>query len=202
MRNMGTRLILFCLIWPLVSAPATGQIGIKAGINLASQRQAGFTMQGAKTGLLAGVLLPIRVTDIYTLQPEVLYIQKGSEKEREAGFGAGSLVTTSTSHLELVLVSKIHLGEINALKPHVLFGPFASYMLSGTYNYGQGEFEEDIEDYRSLEFGYTLGAGTDLVLGSLKIYVDGRFSHSLTDVHNVSTPIWNRGFSFSAGLYF
>ena len=86
--------------------------------------------------------------------------------------------------------------------PHIVFGPYLSYLMSGKYIYEGGSFEEDIEDYHKLEFGYTLGLGTDLNLGTLRICVDGRFSHALTDIHNTPTPIWNKGFSFSAGFYF
>ncbi len=202
MKSIVRTAILFGLLWLLLPAPGFSQIGVKAGLNLASQRQGGFTQQGAQAGVLAGAFFPIHINKRFTLQPEILFIQKGSKKERESEYGFTSLVTTKMNNIDLILISKIHLGNLNTFAPHLLFGPYLSYLLSGKYIYGDGEVEEDIEDYHKLEFGYTLGIGTDILLGSSKIYIDARFSHSLTDIHNTPTAIWNKGFSFSAGYYF
>ena len=202
MKSIARTAILLCLALPLLSAPGFSQIGVKAGLNLASQRQGGFTQQGTRTGFLAGAFFAIPVNRRFTLQPEVVYIQKGGKKERESEWGGSFLVTTKMNNIDLTLVSKIHLGDLNAVAPHLLFGPCVSYLLSGRYLYGEGEVTEDIEDYHKLEFGYTLGIGTDVILGSSRIYLDARFSHSLTDVHITPSHIWNKGFSFSAGYYF
>jgi hypothetical protein len=191
--------ILMCL---LLANAGLAQIGVKAGLNLASQRQGGFIQEGAQTGFLAGAFFPIPINEMFTLQPEVLFFQKGGKKQRESEGGGGNQVATKLNTLDFVLVSKIHLGDLNTLKPHILFGPYVSYLLSGKYIYGGGDFEEDIEDYHKLELGYTLGLGTDLNLGAYRIYVDARFSHALSDIHNTPTAIWNKGFSFSAGFYF
>ncbi len=178
------------------------QIGAKAGLNLASQRQGGFTQEGSQTGFLAGIFFPLPINELFTLQPEVLFVQKGGKKQRESEGGGGSQVTTKLNSLDFVLISKIHLGDLNTLQPHILFGPYVSYLLSGTYIYGDGDFEEDIEDYHKLELGYTLGLGTDLILGANRICVDARFSHALTDIHNTPSAIWNKGFSLTAGFSF
>jgi hypothetical protein len=202
MKSFARTAILFCLVWLLLSTHAFSQIGIKGGLNLASQRQGGFTQQGSQAGFLAGVLFPIRINNRFTLQPEVLFIQKGGKKERESEYGGSFLVTTKMNNIDLILVSKIHLGDMNTLSPHLLFGPYLSYLISGQYLYGDGEVTEDIEDYHKLEFGYTVGFGTDIRLGSSQVYLDARFSHSLTDIHITPSHIWNKGFSFSVGYFF
>ncbi len=202
MKSFARSAVLFGLLWLLLSTPGFSQIGLKGGLNLASQRQGGFTQQGSQAGFLAGAFFPISINKRFTLQPEILFIQKGGKKERESEFGGSFLVTTKMNNIDLILVSKIHLGDMNTISPHLLFGPYVSYLISGQYLYGDGETKEDIEDYNKLEFGYTVGFGTDIQLGSSKIYLDARFSHSLTDIHNTPTAIWNKGFSFSAGYYF
>ncbi len=186
----------------LLANTGFAQIGVKAGLNLATQRQGGFTQEGSQTGFLAGIFFPLPINEMFTLQPEVLFFQKGGKKQREPEGGGGTQVATKLNTLDFVLVSKLHVGNLNTLRPHILFGPYVSYQLSGTYIYGDGDFEEDIEDYHKLELGYTLGLGTDMNLGTARICVDARFSHALTDIHNTPSAIWNKGFSLSAGFYF
>lgn len=199
MKCMLRALFVSCLLCLLLTGLGLADIGVKAGLNLASQRQAGFEMDGAQTKILAGVLFPLKINEIFTVQPEIFYVQKGSEKIRE---GSGARVTTKLNALDIVLLSKLYLGNTGSLKPHILFGPFVSYLLSGTYIYGDGDFEESIEDYYKLEYGYTIGIGSDVLFGKMKLYVDVRFSHSLTDIHNVPSRIWNKGISFSVGYFF
>jgi len=199
MTSITRSLISLTLLCLLLTGFGLADIGVKAGLNFASQRQGGFEMQGAQAKILAGVLFPLKINEIFTVQPEVFYVQKGSEKVREE---SSARVTTKLNALDIVLLSKFYLGNTGSLKPHLLFGPFVSFLLSGTYIYGDGDFEESIDDYHKLEYGYTVGVGSDVFFGKMKLSIDLRFSHSLTDVHNVPTRIWNKGFSFSVGYFF
>ena len=79
-------------------------------------------------------------------------------------------------------------------------GPFASYIISGKYDYG--EYRETIKDYEKLEAGMIFGLGADLALGPRKVVLDLRYNLGWTDVHKVPSRIWNRGFFVAAGIVF
>lgn len=173
--------------------------GFKAGINLASQRQGGYTSQGAKAGVLAGFFIPMPINRVFTLQPELYFIQKGSKKAPSEA-STDYVVTTKLNNLDIILLSKFHLLPNNKLRPFLLFGPYVSVLISGEYSV-EGQ-KQDTDDLHRLEYGYSAGGGLEFPIGKSRISLDIRFSHSLTDIHNVPSRMWNRGISFSAGYYF
>jgi hypothetical protein len=201
MKSVERVVVSLLLFYFLAANPSFAGIGIRAGVNLASQRQGGAEMQALQPGVLAGFFSPMKINEMFTVQPEVSFIQRGSKKVMGESLSSYE-VTTKLNVLDLALISKIVVADLQSLKPHLLFGPYLSYLLSGTYVYGGGTAEEKIDDYHKLELGYSLGAGLDVLLGKMKVYLDARFSHSLTDVHLVPSHIWNKGFSLSAGYSF
>ena len=193
-------LVLLLGLGLLVFAPgeASASIGVKGGFHFATQRQGGATQKGAQMGFFAGVFFPMTMNPFFTVQPEVMIIQKGSKKE--IGDWYVYDVTTKLVCIDAAVISKIHPFEIKGIKPCFLFGPYASFIIGGKYDYGNST--ETIADYNKLEAGFVFGAGADFVLGTSKVAVDLRYNLGWTDVHKVPSSIWNRGVLVSAGFVF
>lgn len=192
-------IVAIALILVLFFPPAaSGSIGFKGGVHFATQRQGGAKMLGAQTGFFAGVFLPMEMNLLFTVQPEVMVIQKGSKKE--VGDWMTYEVKTTLMCVDAAVISKIHPFRFQAFRPSFLFGPYASVLLSGTYDYGSSA--ETIDDYNKLEAGMVFGAAVDLTLGKSRIVLDLRYNLGWTDAHKVPSTIWNRGLLLGAGIVF
>ena len=189
----------------LSARPALAQIpglGVKAGINLASQSTGSDDGDdaGLKSlrGIVAGVFATLPVTSWLDVQPEVLYSVKGSSFE-DTGIRSDVLV----DYLEVPLLARFSIrgGRIGY---YVAGGPFTAFrMRARTRTVFPGATEEiDIGDeVQRLDYGLAAGGGVEF--GAL--VVDGRYTHGLKDVDkdtSDSIKVTNRSVSITLGFRF
>jgi Outer membrane protein beta-barrel domain len=140
----------------------------------------------------------MEMNPVFTVQPEVMVIQKGSRKE--VGDWMTYEVTTKLTCVDAAVISKIHPLRLGGVRPSLIFGPYASMLVSGTYDYGSST--ETIDDYNKIEAGMIIGAAVDLTLGKSRVVFDLRYNIGWTDAHKVPSTIWNRGLLLGAGIVF
>lgn len=157
------------------------------------------------TGFSFGVGYRIGFGDLISLQPELLFVQKGWKREYSFFYnpedGYENITTVKLNYLELPILLRVALGPDN-FKFHVNAGPSIGFGLNGTheikYRYisgiineqvyeGDVKFEERPENYEGydlhipnrIEFGAQIGGGVTLFN---KIMVDIRYGLGLTDL--------------------
>ena len=196
MKRFSAVLILVILCAGLSSAQVG--IGIKGGVNFANVGGADAA-PNSKTliGFAAGGYLEISLPVLFTIQPEVLYSQKGFIDENF--LGTNVKVTSHFNYLEIPVLVKFSL-PIPVVKPSLYAGPAMGILLSAKAKAeasGQSS-ETDIKDQiTSTDWGLVVGASANIAI----ITVDIRYTLGLATIDKTSTTkAYNRVFSLMVGI--
>ena len=156
--------------------------GLKAGVTFANVLLApdlppGFS-KSARTGFLGGAFAQARLSDVFSVQLEAFYTQKGFEVSSAAG-----KATYRLDYLEFPLTAKATFGS-GLLRPYLFAGPSVGYRLSAGAESGVGS--ADLRDAtRTTDVGVDLGAG---VLyrpnGGTGLLLEARYSVGLVNIFN------------------
>jgi hypothetical protein len=153
--------VLLLITWVALCTAAQAQMSIipKAGVTFSNVVNKDDTEgQRAKTGFLVGVglNLPI-VEDFFSVQPELLYIQKGFGFDTE---DFDIKFRETINYLEVPILAKIAFGG-DIAKFHVSAGPSIGFGLGGNYKFS-GDDADQIEDIvGSLDGDVTFGSDDD-----------------------------------------
>jgi hypothetical protein len=143
--------------------------GLRAGLNFANFNDLDGEKPDSRTGLMVGGYLNFKVPmSPISIQPEVLYSQKGAE---EAG------TTIELDYLEIPVLAKFSFAPGPAT-PHVYFGPYVGFVLKSEVS--SGGASADIDNTQT-DFGGIVGAGLDLNLGVTELNAGVRYGFGLTD---------------------
>ncbi len=199
-RMWMTSMLLFC------ATAMWAQFGLKGGLNLSSVASSAEEVdeQMLTMGWQAGIMARAGINAFVSIQPELYFVQKGSEYRY-----LGAEVTQKLRYVELpVLVVLEPFGAL--LNVHV--GPQVSWLASVETTYVNGPFgtsgtiNTDKEDYNALDYGLSVGAGLTLS----KMSLDVRFVQGFRNVENdavigpvtVSSETRNYSLQASLGVFF
>ena len=219
---MKKYILLFTLLIAATLSRAQVSLIPKAGVSFANVAldDDNFFNGDKKTltGFTGGLGLNFALTEdeFLSLQPELLYVQKG--------FAAESNGTTDYNlkykldYLELPVLLNIGFGG-DVVKGYVNFGPSIGYLLGGNVK-GNGDFAEivsgDIDKKieftdsetndptklhaQRLEFGANFGGGIGVALGSSSLlFLDARYNAGLTN-YNKDSKSKNQPVYLTAGF--
>lgn len=174
--------------------PARGAtVGIKGGLNLTNFYDSGEDVDSdnLKLGFQGGLFLKTPITTFFSLQPEILFSNKGNRREYNAdllGFGPGqSEVRFNLNYIEVPVLGVLNLGR--SFNFH--FGPYAAFLVNANVrNRSENDrFDsfEDLgrEDFNTIDYGLAGGIGFDANNLSLGF----RYGYGLRDV----APDFNLG---------
>ena len=177
--------------------------GLKAGVNFANVLLApdlapGFS-KSARTGFLGGAFAQARLSDVFSVQLEAFYAQKGFEVSSAAG-----KATYRLDDLEFPLTAKATFGS-GALRPYLFAGPNVGYRLSAVVETaaGSGNFRNAT---RTTDIGVDLGAGVlHQLSGGTGLLLEGRYSVGLVNIFStgpVGGTVNTRDLKVLAGITF
>jgi len=163
-----------------VSSIAFGQssprMGIKGGLNLSNLYLDDVSDENARIGLNIGVYGQLLSSDVFALQPELLFSTKGSHNEFD-GF-ADQTVKFNLNYLDLPVLAVFKLGE----SAEIHAGGYASYLLNANISYdgdlGSGSEDLDRDNFKSFDYGLVGGFG--LNFGALQ--VGARYNFGLVEI--------------------
>ena len=154
--------------------------GLKGGVNFANALLApdlptGFS-KSARTGFLGGAFAEARLSDVFSVQFEAFYTQKGFEVSSAAG-----KATYRLDYLEFPLTAKATFGS-GPLRPYLFAGPNVGYRLSADVDTGSSS--ADFRDAtRTTDIGVDLGAGVSYRLSrGTGLLLEGRYSVGLVNI--------------------
>ena len=184
----------------------------KGGLTLSTisrPNNSGFVFENPNvmslSGFVAGVGfdLPIAGDGFFSVQPELLYIQKGYKAE--ATTDVGFLVQTdSYNYLEVPVLARINFGS-ERVKLYVNAGPSFAYALNGRFTRnvtlgplslsteGKNVFKEEPENsigddeylspkyFSRVDAGVQFGGGIGLKVGPGAVLLDARYGMGLTN---------------------
>lgn len=154
--------------------------GVKAGISSSNIYNAGFTRQklsGITFGTTVDIYLPYYLP--YNVRPSIetgiYYTQKGFENPGSRFVG----VSIEFDYIEIPVLAKLGYEVIDGISPHVVFGPYAAFMVSAERVLANGN-RRDLDDMtRETDFGLMGGFGVDFRVGDIVLNVQARGSFAL-----------------------
>ncbi|MBB6681049.1 PorT family protein [Aequorivita sp. 609] len=191
------KLLLITVLSVVSIATASAQgitYGVKAGVNLSTFTGDSFTGFDTRVGLHIGGLAEIPLSEKFSVQPEVLYSQKGSEF-----FGT----ETHLSYLDVPIMAKYHI--VHGLS--VELGPVPSFLVNAEQT--KSGVESDVSDYtKTFDFGIGGGVSYKLPMG---VFFSLRFTKGLMEISepekydpedDYRLNVENNVFQISAGYTF
>ena len=168
---------------------------------------------GTKAGVVIGIATEIPLGgDVFSLQPELLFHQKGYTSEYMESEISESY-TITMNYLELPVLAKVNFGNFYAATgTYFGFGVGGKYKGSNTYmghtvhHEGKVKFGEEPDNYAGsnqyvnpFDFGLQFGAGVKVRV----VVIDLRFGLGLTDLidkRDLNTKTINKSLQLTAGF--
>ena len=154
----------------------TARVGIKGGLNVSNLYIDDVNDENARFGFNGGFYGQILSSEVFAIQPELLFSTKGSQADY--GGVINSTVRFNLNYLDLPVLAVIKLGtsaEIHA-------GAYASYLLSANIKYegniGNGTDRIDRDQLKSFDYG--LAGGLGLNFGAVQI--GARYNYGLVKI--------------------
>ncbi len=206
------------------SCGAVAQVSLipKVGVNISNasiDNNRDLDGQSSLLGLTAGLGVNFALTSdgFLSVQPELLYSQKGWSAETSGTLG-GYNGNYRLNYLELPVLLKINFGG-ETVRAYVNAGPSFGYLLGGrvdgtlnALNLLNIEVDEKLEftetpnatsinqlDANRTEIGLNFGGGAGYSFGGKVLFVDVRYNMGLTD-YNRDFESKNRVFALTVGL--
>jgi hypothetical protein len=218
------KILLVSLVMLLAVSVAFSQFGIKGGVNLATIGGADKSYGGidptARMGLTGGISYRIGLIAGLSIQPEVMYIQKGAIYQEDISYGNYSYsrkITLKGDYIDIPVLVKFNL-PIPVFSPYIEGGVSYGILLSAkekdetTTNVpGQtsSSDETDIKDkVTKNDLSWIVGVGFDLlildinaryIVGTKRLYKD---IPETTMIDENATMVYNNGILLTVGLRF
>jgi len=205
-----TGLFLFVLLTLCMVLPANAQVnlGVLGGLNLANINvdppMEEIELSNRIVFVVGGVL-DYRLSKYFTLRLEPMYLQKGVKFETDEAPG-GVDYEFKSAYLEIPMMIT-YTFVIQKIKPYIIAGPTIGFCLSAKKDISWDSQHHDVdikEGTESIDFGFGLGAGLNVPIGSNSIFLEARYVFGLTNVNKEpSDPeVKNKGIQIFAGLTF
>lgn len=199
-RSITSALFLSLLIGASVAqAQVPKVLGIRGGVSVASASidDIGETFdQSNRTGF-AGTVFFNTGKGIFSLQPELSYIQKGVAE-------SGSSNQTELSYLELAALLKAGL-PLGIARIGIFAGIGADFEMDCTISDGSESTScsDSGVDTKSPDWNGLFGLDLAVYLGGISLWGDGRYALGLSDISDLESISYkNRAWIFSAGIGF
>ena len=175
------------------------QFGIKGGMNVSSISDDGYDDTKSKVGYYGGVFVNIPASESFSIQPEVIYNNLGSEVK---------LGNSYSRKLNLNYITVPVMFQYKATPQFYLeAGPEFGFLVSAdsktTWNNSTSTAELGKDNFNNFNMGVGLGAGFDITknVGINARYVAG-FSDVTKPSSDPSTNAKNKNNTFQVGLNF
>lgn len=155
-------------------ASAQMRAGVKGGLNVSNLYVDDVSDENARYGFNLGFYGQVFSSDVFAIQPELLFSTKGA-KEEYGGALFDQTIKFNLSYLDLPVLAVFKLGE--SAEIHV--GPYVSYLLGANISHDGdlGSGTDDIDKDNLKSFDYGLSGGFGLNFGNFQ--VGARYNYGL-----------------------
>lgn len=145
-------------------------IGIKGGYTSANFYGVGYN-RNPRSGIsvATSVVIELPASLPYNITPGIetgiYFMQKGFENPQANKFIADRI---EIDYVEIPVLLKLNYERENRFSPHLVFGPYLSFMVSSEQVIGDDEIRRDLDEItRNTDLGWAFGAGVDITLGNV-----------------------------------
>ncbi len=192
-------------------AQTTPQFGITAGLNVSSLSKDGYEDSKSKAGFYGGILMNAPVSEMFSIQPEVLYSQYGAKVTRvDAGTVLGNTYTSKSSaslnldYITVPIMFQFHATPAFYIEAGPEFGflvnakakDYSSTVVNGSETTTSNESGDIKDNYSSFNMGAGLGLGFNF---TENLGINARYVAGFTDINkknedeNGNTSLQNDG---------
>ncbi len=205
MRKLAWGTVLALLLLFPISLYGQVNLGFKGGMSLSTIGGADVDDVDYRTGFGVGAFLEFPVSDVVSIQPELLYMKRGAE-ETEAGI----TVTFAVDYVEIPVLLRLNFPVEGSIAPYFLVGPSIGFKSGCEMRLEDDEFglgvdceEVDVE-IKTIDFAGVVGAGLSFEAGPGNVTVGARYNYGFIslDDSDAEEDIKGRAFSFLAGYSF
>lgn len=162
-------------------AQSTARMGIKGGLNVSNLYVNDVNDENARIGFNAGFYGQILSSEVFAIQPELLYSTKGSENEY-GGRLFDQTVRFNLNYIDLPVLAVFKLGE----SAEIHAGGYGSYLVGANIEY-DGDLANDVDEldrdqFKSYDYGLVGGFG--LNFGAAQI--GARYNYGLVKIADSS----------------
>jgi hypothetical protein len=184
------------------------EFGAKAGINLAKLTDFEEANPSNRVGFLGGVFAEIKLTEKFSIQPEILYSEegvKGRLNDLEIGVINSSIdanFTLKLSYVRIPVLAKFYASEAFYFEAGPQIGFLTSSKMKIKTNFNSIEATQDVNIFKSVDYNMAVGLGYNF---TKKIFLTGRYNFGLTNIAKESqddSKNKNSVFSFAVGYKF
>ncbi|MBN2070032.1 MAG: PorT family protein [Candidatus Krumholzibacteriota bacterium] len=193
------RLIIAVALIALLSGTALAEgmtFGVKAGVNLANLTGDDIDDVKMKLCFGGGVFMNYMMTESISLQPELLFMMKGTKADIDDDAGI------KLSYIDIPILAKFAVPMEGAFAPCFFAGPYIGFNMSAKEYYEDDE--EDLDDVKAMDFGLVFGGGFEYAMGEGAMTFDVRYALGLTtlDDSDAEMDVKNTGIMFLVGYAF
>jgi len=152
-------ILIFIFLFSFTSSFGQNFIGAKAGVNLGTLNGDDNILTSsakANLGLNFGAVFEIGLSDLISIQPELLFIQKGyrtDDSQEFLGITTSFKSELNLNYFELPVLLKLKFGQPEKSNFFFTVGPSLGYAISGrTILEFRSDFENELID-EPIEFG-------------------------------------------------
>ncbi|HYF03770.1 MAG TPA: porin family protein [Patescibacteria group bacterium] len=182
------------------SAEAQITLGVKGGYSSAVLEEdladlPGITREeNPRMGITGGIFMNFTLPLIpVSIQPELLYVRKGSIVKASGSPGGiyqNTEVTTTLHYLELPVLAKFNIPVPAPVTPYIFAGPAYSYLIASNEHIDNtvGTLHENFTSdpaprIGKNDFGITFGGGVDFTILVTKVTVDARYTFGMMNIN-------------------
>ncbi len=154
--------------------------GVKGGLNMATGTGTDATDLKMKMGIVGGVFMSYDITEIFAVQPELLYSMKGASYDIPDVDASMNL-----NYFEIPLLLKVNFPTEGKIKPSLYAGPALGILMSAKSE-AEGA-SEDIKDYmKTMDIGIVAGAGIGYQMEKGMLFLEGRYEIGMSTVSDLT----------------
>lgn len=181
-QDMGTTYSTTTTTTTETTHPSTARAGIKGGLNVSNLYVDEVDDENARFGFNAGFYAQIFSSEVFAIQPELLFSTKGTKTMYNNVIQGNGSTKFNLNYIELPVLAVFKLGD--AAEIH--FGPYWGYLLGANIsrNGDTNTFQElDRDSFRSWDFGLAGGLGFNF--GAAQI--GARYTYGLREIADSSS---------------
>jgi hypothetical protein len=194
---LSTALLSTTMAWSGPAAAEVAVVGLKGGMSLSTLHGPlptdGLVENGWRLGAGGGVSLAIDFGSRILVQPEVLFVAKGTTlgstdlTDSNGNVIATADVTQTSDYLEIPVLARIAIPTGGLGAPYLLAGPAVGLRLSQRVRISGGaSYSFDVDYVKSADLGVALGAGIDMGRGRARWSIESRYTLGLTAATDAS----------------